>query len=92
MKGATTDLQIVGKTDLAASAGKRQFIPLETHDAEVQAVRAELTSMKAAVLKADEQATQRVAEFKRTYPLTLRRYQTQPMNVAPFLRPERLGR
>ena len=84
VKGAVTDLQIVGKTDQAAAAGKRQFVPLDQHEAEVQAVRGELASMKEAVLKASEQADQRVAEFRSSYPLTVRRYESQALHVAPF--------
>lgn len=84
VKGATTDLQIVGKTDQAAAAGRRQFIPLETHEAEVQAVRGELASMKEAVVKAGEQADQRIAEFRSSYPLTVKHYDAQALRTAPF--------
>jgi type IV secretory pathway VirB9-like protein len=83
-KALQPDFQIVGKTDAAAAAGKRQFIPLETHEAELEAMRAETASMKEAVTKATELADQRVAEFRSTYPLTVRRYESQPLRVAPF--------
>lgn len=84
VKAIQPDLQIVAKTDAAAATGKRQFIPLEAHEAELQAMRAEAASMKEAVVKASELADQRVAEFRSTYPLTVRRYESQALRVAPF--------
>ncbi|MEP7308066.1 MAG: TrbG/VirB9 family P-type conjugative transfer protein [Acidobacteriota bacterium] len=86
-KGQTPDFRIIAVADDATDrqvSGKRQFITLAAHEAEMQPLRDEVGAMKQAVVEAGTQAQIRIAEARAAYPLTLRRYQSQPFDAAPF--------
>jgi len=88
VKGEKPDLKLVAKADRKSGAPIRQFVPLAVHDAQLDALRAELAAAKTAAAQAqahaDERVATEVASFKQSYPPTIRLYHSQALNVAPF--------
>jgi conjugative transfer protein CagX len=78
------DLKIVLKGDASRGTTQRKFVAQEVHEEQLRAVESELVSLRAAVSRADADAEQRVATFKTTYPLKIRRYDAQAMRIPPF--------